>query len=72
MKILIVLRVFAFVMFLFLPAISAMLFAGFVLNSTYWFKWLGLSALLINGLLLFVPPFKSLISLQLIKMGRGE
>jgi hypothetical protein len=72
MKILIVLRVFAFVLFLFVPAISAMLFAGFVLNSTYWFKWLGLSALLVNGLILFVQPIKSLIGLQLMKMGRGE
>jgi hypothetical protein len=71
MKILTVARVFAFVLFLFVPAISVMLFAGFVLHSTYWFKWLGLPVLLVNGAILFVQPIKSLIGLQLIKMGRG-
>jgi hypothetical protein len=41
------------------------------LHSTYWFKWLGLPVLLVNGAILFVQPIKSLIGLQLIKMGRG-
>lgn len=71
MKILTVLRVFAFVLFLFIPAISVMLFAGFVLNSTYWFKWAGLPVLLANGAILFVQPVRSFVSLELIKMGRG-
>jgi hypothetical protein len=71
MKILIVLRVFAFILFLFLPSIAVLSFAGFVLHSTYWFKVLGLPTLFVNGLILFVQPIKSLIGLQLMKMGRG-
>lgn len=72
MKIFIVLRVFAFVLFLFLPSILVMLFAGFVLGSTYWFKVLGLPTLVLNGLILFVQPIKSLIGLQLTKMGQRQ
>jgi hypothetical protein len=72
MKILTVVRVFAFILFLFIPSIAVLSFAGFVLHSTYWFKVLGLPTLLVNGLILFVQPFKSLVALQLIKMGRGK
>ena len=72
MKILTVLRVFAFVLFLFVPAISVMLFAGFVLNSTYWFRWAGLPVLLANGAILFVQPVRSFIGLQLMKMGQAK
>jgi len=67
-----VLRVFAFILFLFLPSIVVLSFAGFVLNSTYWFKWLGLPVLFANGAILFVQPVRSLISLQLIKMGAAK
>ncbi len=70
MKIFTVLRVFAFILFLFVPAISVMLFAGFVLHSTYWFTWLGLPTVLANGAILFVQPIRSLIGLQLTKMGK--
>jgi hypothetical protein len=73
MKILTVVRVFAFVLFLFIPSISVMLFAAFVLKSAYWFKVLGLPVLLANGIILFVQPIKSLIGLQLAKMaGRAS
>ncbi len=72
MKILTVLRVFAFVLFLFIPAISVMLFAGFVLHSTYWFKVLGMPVLIANGLILFVQPVKSFVGLQLTKMSGGR
>ena len=72
MKIFTVLRVFAFVLFLFVPAISVMLFAGFVLHSTYWFKVLGLPVLLANGAILFVQPIKSFVGLQLTKMGNAN
>ena len=69
MRLFTVLRVFAFILFLFLPSIAVLSFAGFVLNSTYWFKWLGLPVLFANGAILFFQPIRSLISLQLIKMG---
>jgi hypothetical protein len=72
MKILTAVRVFAFVLFLFLPSLAVMLFAGFVLHSSYWFTALGLPILLVNGIALFVQPIKSLIALQLIKMGRAK
>ena len=72
MKILTVVRVFAFILFLFLPSIGVMLFAGFVLHSTYWFNMLGFPTLLLNGIILFVQPVKSLIGLQLMKIGGGE
>ena len=72
MTILTVLRVFTFVLFLFVPSIAVMLFAGFVLKSSFWFTALGLPALILNGLAMFVQPAKSLIALKLIKMGRGQ
>jgi uncharacterized protein (DUF983 family) len=58
------------VLFLFLPSIGVMLFAGFVLHSTYWFNMLGFPMLLVNGIICFVQPVKSLIGLQLTKMGQ--
>ena len=39
--------------------------------DTYWFTWLGLPTLLANGAILFVQPIRSLIGLQLIKMGKA-
>ncbi len=70
MKILTVIRLFLFVLFLFVPSIGVMLFAGFVLKSSFWFAALGLPALVLNGLAMFVQPAKSLIALKLIKMGQ--
>jgi hypothetical protein len=67
-----VLRVFAFILFLFTPSIGVMLFAGFVLKSAFWFAALGLPALVLNGLALFVEPARSLIALKLVKTGRGQ
>jgi hypothetical protein len=72
MKLLTVVRVFAFILFLFIPSIAVLSFAGFVLNSTYWFKWLGLPVLFANGAILFVQPIRSLIGLQLTKMGQAK
>lgn len=72
MKILTVMRVFAFILFLFIPSIAVLSFAGFVLHSTYWFKWLGLPVLFANGAILFVQPIRSLIGLQLTKMGQAK
>ena len=72
MRILTVVQVFLFALFLFIPSIGVMLFAGFVLKSSFWFAALGLPALIINSLAMFVQPAKSLIALKLIKMGRPE
>lgn len=70
MKLLIVLQVFAFVLFLFIPSIAVMLYAGFILRSSFWFTALGLPVLVVNGIALFVQPLRSLIALRLTAMGR--
>ncbi len=70
MKILTVVRVFAFVLFLFLPSIAVMLFAGFILKTSFWFTVLGLPVLVVNGVVLFIQPVKSLIGLHLMKISR--
>lgn len=72
MRILTVIQLFLFVLFLFTPSIGVMLFAGFVLKSSFWFTALGLPTLIVNALAMFVQPAKSLIALKLIKMGRGQ
>ena len=72
MKILTVIRVFGFILFLFLPSIAVLSFAGFVLHSTYWFKLLGLPVLFANGIILFVQPMKSFVGLQLTKMSPSK
>ena len=72
MKIFTVFRVFAFILFLFLPSIAVLSFAGFVLNSTYWFKRLGLPVLFANGAILFVQPVRSFVALQFTKMGQAK
>ena len=72
MRILTVVQVFLFALFLFIPSIGVMLFAGFVLKSSFWFAVLGLPALIINSLAMFVQPAKSLIALKLIKMGGSK
>jgi hypothetical protein len=65
MKFIIVLRIFAFMLFVFLPAIGVTMFAAFVLKSTWHFQWLGLPALFVNALLVFVQPGRRLIARQL-------
>lgn len=72
MKLLTVLQVFAFVLFLFIPSIGIMLFAGLVLKSTFWFVALGLPTLFVNGIALFVQPLRSLIALRFIAYGRAK
>ncbi|MFM9977776.1 MAG: hypothetical protein ACKVOP_06990 [Sphingomonadaceae bacterium] len=61
MQILVVLRVFAFILFLFVPSIAVMLFLGFVVRDTNYFVGFGLTTLLGNGVLLFLPPFRAMI-----------
>jgi hypothetical protein len=70
MQFLIVLRVFAFILFLFLPSIVVLLFLGFVVRDTNYFAGIGLVTLLGNGILLFLPPFRAMIGDYLQAMAR--
>jgi len=70
MQFLIVLRVFAFLLFLFVPSIIVLLFLGFVVRDTNYFVGIGLATLLGNGILLFLPPFRGLIGDYLQSMSR--
>jgi hypothetical protein len=70
MKLLAVARVFAFMMFLFVPSIAVLLFAGFILKSTAWFVGLGLPVLLANGIFLLFRPVRKQVSLRLNAMAR--
>jgi hypothetical protein len=65
MKFLSVIRIFAFVLFIFLPAIGTLLFAAFILKSSWWFQTLGLSALLLNGLAVYLKPLRPMIANQI-------
>ncbi len=61
MRILAILRIFAFMMFIFIPAIAVLLFAAFVLKSSWWFQVLGLPALVFNGLFVVLKPIRRMI-----------
>ena len=63
-----VIRAFAFVLFLFVPSIAVMLFAGFVLKSAWWFVALGLPVLLVNGAVCLIQPVRGFIGLRLKQM----
>lgn len=65
MKLLIVLRIFAFMLFMFLPSIAVMLFAGFVLQSNWWFQLLSLPTLLVNGIVAYAKPSRRKIGEKL-------
>jgi hypothetical protein len=65
MKLIIVLRIFAFMLFLFIPSIALMMFAAFILKSTTWFQLLGLPALLINGVIVIARPSREKIGQKL-------
>lgn len=58
-------RVFAFLMFLFVPSILVLLFAGFVLRDSFWFGFLGLATLIANGAAIFFGPARILVSRKL-------
>jgi hypothetical protein len=68
MQLIIVARVFAFFLFLFLPAISVLMFFGLFVPGTHYFVGLGLLALLSNGLVVLFKPVRSLIGAHLQKM----
>ena len=65
MHILTVLRVFAFYLALFLPAIAVLLFFGFVVRDTHYFVGFGLLALVGNGVFVMLPPVRALIRAKL-------
>jgi hypothetical protein len=65
MKLVIVLRIFAFMLFVFLPAIGVTMFAAFILKSTWYFQWLGLPALFLNAVIVFAPPVRGMVGRQL-------
>jgi hypothetical protein len=68
MQFFIVVRVFAFFLFLFLPAISVLMFFGFVVPDTHYFVGFGLLALVGNGLFVLFKPVRRLIGQHLQKM----
>jgi hypothetical protein len=70
MQLLIVLRVFALILFLFLPSIAVMLFMAFVVRDTGYFIGFGLITLIGNGLVLFVPIIKNAIGAHLNAIAR--
>ena len=66
-----VLRIFAFMLFIFTPSIAVMLFAAFVLKDTWYFQMLGLPALIVNGLATFVKPVRGMIGRKLNGIAKG-
>ncbi len=66
-----VLRIFAFMLFIFTPSIAVMLFAAFVLKDTWYFQMLGLPALFINGVATFVKPIRGMIGRKLNGIAKG-
>lgn len=68
MQLLFVIRVFAFFLFLFLPALLVLMFFGFVVPDTHYFVGFGLLALVSNGLFVLFKPVRKLIGRYLQKM----
>ncbi len=69
---LIVLRVFALFAFAFLPSMAFLIFIAFLTQSSWWFAFLGLPALVINGLLVLLQPGRGLFEagIRAIKSSR--
>ena len=59
---LIVLRVYAFILFIFLPSIAVMVLAAYFTEGSFWFIALGIPTLLANGLWAISKRGKALIS----------
>jgi hypothetical protein len=62
------LRIFGFLMFIFIPAIAVLLFAAFVLKSSWWFQVLGLPALVFNGLFVCLKPIRRMIGQKVMSI----
>ena len=71
MQFLTVLRIFAYIMFLFVPSIAVLLFFSFVVRDADYFTWLGLGSLLANGIFVLLPPVKARIGKHIRKIGGG-
>jgi hypothetical protein len=59
------LRVFALFLFVFSPSMLLLVAVGVLTQNTWWFVFLGLPALIANGLVLFVRPIGPLIAAHL-------
>lgn len=68
MQFLLVIRVFAFIAFLFLPSIAVLLFMGFVVRDTLYFGGFGLVTLVANGIFVLLPPVRALITSHFRRM----
>jgi hypothetical protein len=66
-----VFRIFAFMLFIFTPSFAVLMYAAFVLKDTWYFQMLGLPALIINGLALFVKPVRGMIVRKLEIIAKG-
>jgi hypothetical protein len=66
-----VFRIFAFMLFIFTPSFAVLMYAAFVLKDTWYFQMLGLPALIINGLALFVKPVRGMIIRKLESIAKG-
>jgi hypothetical protein len=66
-----VFRIFAFMLFIFTPSFAVLMYAAFVLKDTWYFQMLGLPALIINGLALFVKPVRGMIIRKLEGIAKG-
>lgn len=67
-----VLRIFAFMLFLFTPSIAVLMFAAFVLKDTWYFQMLGLPALLVNGLAVLTKPARAMINRKLAGIAKSK
>jgi hypothetical protein len=66
-----VFRIFAFMLFIFTPSFAVLMYAAFVLKDSWYFQMLGLPALIINGLALFVKPVRGMIIRKLEGIAKG-
>ena len=62
---LIVLRVFALFAFAFAPSMVFLVFIAFLTKSTWWFAFLGLPTLIVNGFLVLLQPGRGMMREQI-------
>ncbi len=62
---LIALRVFALFAFAFSPAMAFLVFVALLTHSTWWFVFLGLPTLIVNALLVWLQPGRSLFDARI-------
>ena len=68
MQFLMVIRIFAYVMFWFIPSIAVLLFFSFVVRDVNYFTWFGLTSLFANGIFVLLPPVKTRIKKGFLKI----